>query len=231
MEKANRSIALLDIDRTIYDGFILMDVLSNKNDHSSLTDPYKAKINEVYGQYKSGNIDYETAIAQVLAIWAEGLKTKQYNDILKESKDIITFNKSKFFAFVRPTIDLLRRTHDIYLITGEPQFIAQAVAEMYEVNGFRSTQFRVINSVFTGEIETQLADRYQKEEIIQHLIKQYGSNGSIALGDSEGDIMMLNVVQHPLCINPNPELRKIAESNNWTILEPEQVESHIRKIL
>src|SRR5690606_5859495 len=41
---------------------------------------------------------------------------------------------------------------------------------------------------------------------------------SIAIGDSWGDISMLNIVGFPIAFNPSNDLAKVAKKNNWKII-------------
>ncbi|MEK7518545.1 MAG: HAD-IB family hydrolase, partial [Patescibacteria group bacterium] len=42
--------------------------------------------------------------------------------------------------------------------------------------------------------------------------------GSIGLGDSEGDIPMLKLVDRPICFNPNSILYRHAKRQGWEII-------------
>jgi len=55
-------------------------------------------------------------------------------------------------------------------------------------------------------------------------LKEYCTNNNFVLseawyyGDSASDLPPLNVVGHPICINPDKQLKKVALRNNWRIL-------------
>ena len=38
------------------------------------------------------------------------------------------------------------------------------------------------------------------------------------MGDTEGDIPMLSVVENPICFNPNAKLAEVARANGWDIV-------------
>jgi phosphoserine phosphatase len=41
---------------------------------------------------------------------------------------------------------------------------------------------------------------------------------SIAVGDTEGDIPLLEVVSRPICFNPNQQLYSYAKRMNWEVI-------------
>jgi hypothetical protein len=42
---------------------------------------------------------------------------------------------------------------------------------------------------------------------------------SYAYSDSESDLPMLRVVGHPVVVNPDPDLRRIAAEEGWEVLD------------
>ena len=71
---------------------------------------------------------------------------------------------------------------------------------------------------YTGELEFY-AYGEQKAEAIRELAARAASNlaGSFAYSDSVTDVPMLEAVGHPVAVNPDRELRHIAEEREWEI--------------
>lgn len=219
-----KSIALFDIDKTIYHGYTLLDCISAQESAGIITKNYVQEIVELHNQLKRGVLDYETAVAKVLIIWAQALKGKSYTEILENTRDVLHQNKQKLYPFVNATVTALKPTHRIILITGEPQFIAQVMTETVGADQSVSTIYEVVNGRFTGDISMLLADRTQKEAQVRKISSENSDQNSYAFGDSEADILMLSLVKHPICIDPSPELRQIAVSRNWRIIsEPQNI--------
>lgn len=70
-----------------------------------------------------------------------------YDAILESTKQFYNMS-DKFFDYVHPTIKKLKSTHDIALVTGEPQFVAEAVKELFGANSYYSTEYEVIGGTF-----------------------------------------------------------------------------------
>lgn len=165
-------------------------------------------------KYKSKLQDYETTIVELLDIYAAGLEGKEYDPVFESTKQFYR-SSDKFFPYVKLTIKELRNSHDIALVTGEPQFVAKAVAELFEVKSYYCTEYELQEGKFTGRVKGYLASRHEKHDAIKHLMHGHGAKGSFAFGDSEGDIEMLRAVEYPICLNCTDGLHAIAEKEGW----------------
>ena len=67
--------------------------------------------------------------------------------------------------------------------------------------------------------------------MVSDILAKHGKGGSIAVGDSENDIGMLELVEHPVCISPSEELKKYASSQNWIMTNPNQATKIFNTIL
>jgi len=209
-----KSIAFFDIDNTIYEGFSYFELLEKQVDEALISREVLADATACMKKYKSKLQDYETTIVELLDIYAAGLKGATYTAIFESTQQFYE-QSDKFFDYVEPTMKALKSTHDIALVTGEPQFVAEAVKGIFEADSYYATEYEVADGVFTGAIKSYLASRHEKHDVIKHLMEGHGAKNSFAFGDSEGDIEMLGAVEHPVCLNPTDGLRAIADQKGW----------------
>jgi|SRR5215213_7877181 len=101
----------------MYDGFSYFELLKKQVGEGLIGQHVLANAMASMQKYKSKLQDYETTIVELLDIYATGLKGAHYTAILESTKQF--YDKSdKFFAYVRPTIEELRGSHDIARVTG-----------------------------------------------------------------------------------------------------------------
>jgi HAD superfamily hydrolase (TIGR01490 family) len=224
-----KSIALFDIDKTMYDGFSYFELLETQVAEGLLARQVLADARAAMQQYKSKLQDYETTVIALLKIYASGLKGVQYDVVLRSTKAFYAAS-NKFFLYVKPAIRSLRESHDMTIVTGEPQFVAEAVRERFSIQSYFATEYELVDGVFTGGIASYLASRHEKHDAIEHLMRRYGAKNSFAFGDSDGDIEMLRAVQYPICIHPTDELRTIAEEKGWYMPQIEEVAALVAKL-
>ena len=60
----------------------------------------------------------------------------------------------------------------------------------------------------------------RKDELLRELMARHNVaiTDSIAVGDSEGDIAMLELVENPIAFNPTKGLLQVAKNNAWDII-------------
>jgi phosphoserine phosphatase len=88
----------------------------------------------------------------------------------------------------------------------------------------------VQDGVYTGEPTGLFIYRSDKARAIEQLAAREGINleQSYAYSDSESDLPMLEVVGHPVAVNPDAELRRVARERGWEILRFDRLGRRLR---
>lgn len=212
-----KKIALLDIDGTLFDGFIAKPLTEKLEDSRLVLPGTYNQLLSLMNEYSNGNMSYEIFADKLLLNWANGLSESSIDQVKQATEDFIT-NTKEFFSFTRPLLKLLEKSHDAYFVTGEPDFVVEAVQHQLGGAGYISSVFETINERFSGQVERPLATSMDKYNALSTLISQKNMTGSIGMADSDSDIAMLKVVEHVFCIKPKPALRAEARKNRWSIM-------------
>jgi HAD superfamily hydrolase (TIGR01490 family) len=106
----------------------------------------------------------------------------------------------------------------IYIVSSSPEEVVRPLASHFGVAGVIATRARIVDGRYTGELEFY-AYGEGKAEAIRSLAERLGISleGSFAYTDSSTDLPMLEVVGHPVAVNPDRELRKVAEQRGWDV--------------
>jgi isopentenyl-diphosphate delta-isomerase len=227
----NKSLALFDIDKTIYDGHVILPLVDFQHQAGLLTKESLDDMYRSFGLYTAGEVDYETTSFNILKAWAFGLKGVSHTEVVKHVLHYLEHEGNKFYPSTRELMQLLYKTHDIYFVTGEPQFIGEAIQKEFNAKGFVSSVFEVVEEVFSGEVVTTLAFRNDKETAIKELTIKYDAKHSFAFGDAEADIKMLSMVAHPVCVHPRPALKEVALEKGWTVADSNSIVDQVKLIL
>ncbi len=209
-----KSIALFDLDMTIFKEYSIFSLTKYLVKEKVLEESVFAKMLEKSKEYKEGLISYSETAVFLLQIWAESLKGVNYNDVKEKTKDFFGENKDNFYSYFEQLLPELKKTHEIYLVTAGPQFVSEVIKEKFEMDGFLSTEFEVLDGKFTGNIMSSLADG---KHVVENLLSRYSGN-NFAFGDSENDIGMLERVKNPVCINPTEKLLEVAKERGWLVV-------------
>ncbi len=232
MAELERQIAFFDIDKTAYDGFLLFPMIDAQARAGFISSVSQDAINGVLREFESGGIDYAEMVRQTLNQYARSLAGRRVDDALETTRRYLVGEGNKFYPYVEQVIGQIRGTHDVFFVTAEPQFVADATKDIYEANGAISTVFTTRDGVFTGEIDSALSSGQHKADAIAHLLAGHRLDRSLAFGDSEGDIGMLDAVEYAICVNPSKGLLDVAQEKQWFVSAvPQEIPQHVARIL
>jgi HAD superfamily hydrolase (TIGR01490 family) len=114
-----------------------------------------------------------------------------------------------------------RQGRDVYIVSASPEEIVRPIARHIGVPNVIATRVKTdITGRYVRELE-QYAMGPGKAEAMVAVADRDGIDlaGSYAYSDSATDLPMMEVVGHPVAVNPERELRKIAEERDWPILQ------------
>ena len=216
-----RQFAVFDIDGTLIrwqlyhalgDELVRMKIISTNN--------YQAVRNARMLWKKRSTPDlyrqYEYTIIEVVEKALIGIK---FLDLEKAYIKVISEYKDQAYAYTRDLITKLKaENYLIFAVSGSHHGIVAKIAEHYGFDDYSGTTYSDEDGVITGLKDIMILDR--KPEKLKELVKKHNCTwkGSIAVGDSESDIPMLETVSNPIAFNPTQKLFKHAEIQGWKIV-------------
>jgi HAD superfamily hydrolase (TIGR01490 family) len=107
----------------------------------------------------------------------------------------------------------------VWLVTAAPAELASLLARRLGLTGALGTVSEVRNGVYTGRLVGEPLHGPAKAEAITALARKEGLDLSLcsAYSDSANDLPMLSAVGHPVAVNPDATLKRIAKENDWEI--------------
>ncbi len=122
----------------------------------------------------------------------------------------------------RAKLDAHRQAgHQLILVTGAPDFLIVPLAAFLNVPTIFAAKPEQQNSLYTGALIPPLPYGSGKRELILAHAQEMGLDlaGSYAYGDSPGDHDLLDLVGHPLVVNPIRGMGRIARRRGWPVTE------------
>lgn len=112
-----------------------------------------------------------------------------------------------------------KQGYEIYFISSTLEPLAELLRDYYGFGRVIASKLEIKNGHFTGNLDGNICFGPEKLRHILSVAKKDGINlmESFAFSDHISDIPMLDVVGHPVVINPGGKLRKIAKQKNWEI--------------
>jgi HAD superfamily hydrolase (TIGR01490 family) len=120
---------------------------------------------------------------------------------------------------------------EVYIVTAASQELAQMLARVLALDGAIGSQFSAArDGVYTGEPVGLFIYRSEKALAIQQLAvrENIDLSESYAYSDSESDLPMLEVVGHPVAVNPDRALARVARERGWQILRFDRLGRRLR---
>ena len=107
-----------------------------------------------------------------------------------------------------------------YICTAASAELAELLAEVLTFDGGIGSRSEVVDGVYTGRPGGPFVYREGKAEAIRELAAREGIDleASWAYSDSESDLPMLRAVGHPVAVNPDAALARVAREEGWEVM-------------
>jgi HAD superfamily hydrolase (TIGR01490 family) len=118
----------------------------------------------------------------------------------------------------------------VYILTAASQEMADLLAHVLAFDGGLGSRSEVVEGRYTGRAAGPFNYREGKVLSMRELAQQQGIDlqASFAYSDSESDLPMLRAVGNPVVVNPDAELRRIAQSEGWEVLHLDRLGRRIK---
>jgi len=213
------SLAIFDLDNTL---------LSIDSDHAwgeflleqGAVDPvaYREANDRFLADYEAGTLDIhaflEVALRPLaenspeqLAAWHQQfMASKIEPHILAKGEELVARHRT--------------RGDTLMIVTATNRFITGPIAERLGVDHLIAVEPEVIDGRYTGRVTGTPSYREGKVERLEQWLadKELTLDGSWFYSDSHNDIPLLEIVEHPVAVDPDPSLREVAEARGWRII-------------
>ena len=118
----------------------------------------------------------------------------------------------------------------VFICTAAAQEMAELMAIVLTFDGAVGSVSEVVDGQYTGRPGGPFTYREGKAEAIRELAVRENIDlaASWAYSDSESDLPMLRAVGHPVAVNPDAELARIAKEEGWEVLRFDRLGRRLR---
>ncbi len=213
------NLAIFDLDNTLLGGdsdyawgefLIARDLVEQ--------DAYRKANDQFYQDYLDGKLD----IIDYQTFCLSAIKNRPLKQILAWRKDFI---RSQITPLLLPKAMALIEKHkaaheQLIIITATNRFITEPIAQLMGIDTLIATEPEFDGQQYTGRVVGTPCYQEGKITRLEEWMKQNDAalNGSFFYSDSHNDIPLLEVVDHPVAVDPDKTLEMHAESKNWPII-------------
>lgn len=215
-------LGVFDIDGTIFRSSLTVELVNGFFSAGIFPQKAKKEMEADYLAWRDRKAHYDTFTKKVIEIvfkYLPGAKKSKVDAIVT---NIIKWQKDRVYRYTRDLLaELKALDYTLIAISGSPSYIVKRFADNLGFDIAYGLPYEVVEGVFTGQI-LNMAPVEHKEKVLQSIVEKYSLNpdfkNSIAVGDTDMDIPMLEMVGRPIAFNPNSELAQYARKKNWQIV-------------
>jgi HAD superfamily hydrolase (TIGR01490 family) len=118
----------------------------------------------------------------------------------------------------------------VFICTAASQEMAELIAIVLTFDGAVGSVSEVVDGQYTGRAGGPFTYREGKAQAIRELAAREDIDlaASYAYSDSESDLPMLRAVGHPVAVNPDSVLARVAREKDWEILRFDRLGRRLR---
>src|SRR5687767_4014208 len=120
----------------------------------------------------------------------------------------------------------------VYIVTAASQEMAEVLAHVLVFDGGIGSRSEIEDGRYTGRPDGPFTYREGKAQEMRRLAAEEGIDlaESYAYSDSESDLPMMRAVGHPVAVNPDRALSRVAAEEGWEIMRFEQLGRRLKTV-
>jgi HAD superfamily hydrolase (TIGR01490 family) len=216
-----QKVAFFDIDGTVFRSSLLIELVNALIRGNIFPEEMKKEYANELKAWLNREGTYDAYIHAVVQAFLKELKGVSYGDFADIGRSVVEEQWKYTYRYTR---DLIKELHaDGYFIVAISQSPKTILDSFCKTHGFDKVYGRIYeideNDQFTGNIN-HLEVIENKSNIVNRFFEKHelSREDSVAVGDTEGDITLLESVEKPICFNPNMKLYEHAKKAGWPIV-------------
>lgn len=214
-------LVLFDLDNTLLDGdsdyewaqFLIEKEILDR-------DEYESRNQDFYREYQNGTLDIvefldfqlrplsEYSRAQLNQWHEEFMKVKVHPMITQAARDLVLQFSGDLVA----------------IVTATNSFITRPIADEFGIEHLIATEPEEIEGEFTGNVVGEPSFREGKVSRVNQWLNAIDLSltsfeETLFFSDSINDLPLLDIVQTPIAVNPDPKLLDHARLKGWEVLQ------------
>jgi HAD superfamily hydrolase (TIGR01490 family) len=217
-----RPVAFFDIDGTVFRSSLLVELVESLVHDGVFPSDAQAGYARELRAWQNREGTYESYIGAVVTTFLKHIKGVHYGVFADIGQRIVETQSKRVYRYTRDLIaELKKDNYYIVAISQSPKTILDVFCQQYGFDKVYGRMYEIgPQDCFTGLVTDQHLIE-NKANIVKRVF-EHNPNltraHSVAVGDTDGDISLLEVVDRPICFNPNQALLHHARRCGWKVV-------------
>ncbi|MCB1858675.1 MAG: HAD family hydrolase [Gammaproteobacteria bacterium] len=213
------ALAIFDLDNTLLAGdsdYLWGVFLSETGAVDRLH--YEKENERFYRQYLAGELD----IYEFLRFSMKPLRDNPLGKLQAWRQEFV---EQKILPIILdPAVELVEKHRQqgdtLLIITATNSFVTAPIADLFGIKHLIATEPEMRDGHFTGEVEGLPSFREGKVQRLNEWLSNHSLSleGSSFYSDSHNDMPLLERVDHPVAVDPDPQLMDRAKTQGWPVI-------------
>ena len=216
-----QKVAFFDIDGTVFRSSLFIELIEKLIEEEVFPKEAADEYDKVYQSWLNREGSYEKYINAMIATFYNHIKGVHYGVVADVGREVVSAHNKRVYRYTRDLVQKLKeQNYFIVAISQSPKAILDEFCKSY---GFDKVYGRMYEIGPTDKFTGVVTDEHiikNKANIIKRVFEkeEVTPEGAVAVGDTEGDIPMLESVAQPICFNPNKALYNHAQIMGWKVV-------------
>ena len=221
MAERAKKVAIFDVDGTIFRSSLLIqlveELVREKVFPADAQKPYERE----RAKWLDREGDYESYIEATVRAFKKNLKGVHYGALADAAETVVDEQWKHVYRYTRDLIkELKSEGYYLLAVSHSPKTMLDKFCPRLGFDKAYGTIYEIgPQDLFTGNmVDEHLI--YNKANVAKRAVEKEGLTfkGSVGVGDTESDIPFLEMVEKPICFNPNAKLYRHAKRMDWKVV-------------
>lgn len=218
----SRPVAFFDIDGTVFRSSLLVELVEALVEAGIFPDVARHSYELERRAWMAREGTYEAYINSLIGAFITHIKGVHYGILADIGREVVAVHSKRVYRYPRDLIKRLKAEgYALIAISQSPKTILDEFCTQY---GFDKVYGRIYEigaqDRFTGVVSEEHLIQ-NKARIVERVFTrnaEFTKKNSIAVGDTESDVPLLESVEQAICFNPNNALYGEAKRRGWKVV-------------
>ncbi len=221
MKTPHRQVAIFDVDGTIFRSSLLISVVEAMVDTGLFPESVRSEYEQEHAQWLAREGGYDLYINAVIQAFRANIKGVHYGAFADIAKSVVEREGRHTYRYTRALLaELKQKGYFLLAASYSPKTVLDYFCPALGFDKAYGTLYEIgPEDYFTGSLVDEHLT-FNKSYIVKRALEKEGLTleGSVGVGDTESDIAFLELVEKPICFNPNSQLYRHAKLQGWHIV-------------